>query len=164
MANAVKMLPFPVTSDSAELTLLWGRDIHGPQFGYRIPLMTGQKIPKSRYRKVASSRLSWLVTSVHFKNTVARSSVHSKIWSFPIILQLTLFWFSRCIIENDHNVEWSEDRTTGFLKWTDFSTFRDFQTVYEGEIWCLCTVTFGSKLNSRPVYCLQLYDTHRELL
>ena len=32
-------------------------------------------------------------------------------------------------------------------------------TVYEGEIWCLCTVTFGqknSKLNSRPVYCLQL--------
>ena len=43
MANAVKMLPFPVTSDSAELTLLWGRDIHGPQFGYRIPLMTDQK-------------------------------------------------------------------------------------------------------------------------
>ena len=33
-------------------------------------------------------------------------------------------------------------------------------TVYEGEIWCLCTVTFGqkgSKLNSKPVYCSRLY-------
>ena len=40
------------------------------------------------------------------------------------------------------------------------STFKDFQTVYEVEIWCLCTVTFGqksSKSNSRPVYGLQLY-------
>ena len=39
----------------------------------------------------------------------------------------------------------------------------DFQTVYEGEIWCLCTVTFGqksSKLNSRTVYCSQLYGTY----
>jgi hypothetical protein len=51
MANAVKMLPFPVTSDSAELTLLWGRDIHGPQFGYRISLMTGQKNPKIKTLK-----------------------------------------------------------------------------------------------------------------
>ena len=35
-----------------------------------------------------------------------------------------------------------------------------FQTVYKRQIWCLCTVTFGktsSKLNSRPVYCSQLY-------
>ena len=35
-----------------------------------------------------------------------------------------------------------------------------FQTVYEGEFWCLCTVTFGQngpQLNSRPVYCLKLY-------
>ena len=31
--------------------------------------------------------------SVHFKNTVARSSVLSKLWSFSIIYQLTLFWF-----------------------------------------------------------------------
>ena len=33
------------------------------------------------------------------------------------------------------------------------STFKDFQTVCEGEIWCSCTVTFGqksSKLNNRP--------------
>ena len=40
------------------------------------------------------------------------------------------------------------------------STFKDHQTVYEGEIWCLCTVIFGpksSKLNSRPVYCSRLY-------
>ena len=39
------------------------------------------------------------------------------------------------------------------------STPKDFQTVYEGEILCLCTVTFGQngpKLNSSPVYCLQL--------
>ena len=32
--------------------------------------------------------------SVHFKNTVARFSVLSKLWSFSIIHQLTLFWFS----------------------------------------------------------------------
>ena len=51
MANAVKMLPFPVTSDSAELTLLWGRDNHGPQFGYRISLMTGQKKPQNQDAK-----------------------------------------------------------------------------------------------------------------
>ena len=46
MANAVKMLPFPVTSDSAELTSLWGRGIHLCYFGYRISLMMGQKSPK----------------------------------------------------------------------------------------------------------------------
>ena len=37
-----------------------------------------------------------------------------------------------------------------------------FQTVYEGEFLCLCTVTFGQKgpkLNSRPVYWLQLYGS-----
>ena len=33
-----------------------------------------------------------IVKSVHFKNTVARFSVHSKLWSFSIIHQLTLFW------------------------------------------------------------------------
>ena len=35
-------------------------------------------------------------------------------------------------------------------------------SVYEGEIWCLCTGTFGqksSKLNSRSVYCSLLYGT-----
>ena len=35
------------------------------------------------------------------------------------------------------------------------STAKHFQNVYEGEIWCICTVTFGQnfpKLNSRPVY------------
>ena len=34
-----------------------------------------------------------------------------------------------------------------------------FQTVYEEEFWCLCTVTFGRngpKLNSRLVYCSRL--------
>ena len=42
-----------------------------------------------------------------------------------------------------------------------------FQTVCEGEIWCLCTVTFGPKsikLNSRPVYCSQLYGNTHELV
>ena len=46
------------------------------------------------------------------------------------------------------------------------STFKDFQTVYEGEIWCLCTVNFGpksSKLNSRPVYCSGLYGMCKKL-
>ena len=40
--------------------------------------------------------------------------------------------------------------------------FKDFQTVYEGEISCFCTVTFGPKslkLNSGPVYCSRLYGT-----
>ena len=46
------------------------------------------------------------------------------------------------------------------------STFNDFQTVYKGEIWCLCTVTFGqksSKLNSRPIYCSRPYGTWKLL-
>ena len=41
------------------------------------------------------------------------------------------------------------------------STFSDFQKAYEGEIWCLCTVTLGHeypKLNSRRVYCSWLYS------
>ena len=53
--------------------------------------------------------------SVHFKNIVARSSVRSKLWSFSIIHQLTLFWFNWCIIKNYHSCEWTEDRSTGFL-------------------------------------------------
>ena len=39
----------------------------------------------------------------------------------------------------------------------------DFQTAYEGEIWCLCTVTFGPKslkLNRRSVYCSRLYGIY----
>ena len=42
---------------------------------------------------------------------------------------------------------------------------KDFQTLYEGEIWFLCTVTFvqkSSKLNNRRVYCLQLYSNPNE--
>jgi hypothetical protein len=41
-----------------------------------------------------------------------------------------------------------------------------FQNVYEGEIWCLCTVTFGPKspkLNSRSVYCLRLYSIWKSI-
>ena len=38
--------------------------------------------------------------SVHFKNTVARSSVLSKLLSFSIIQQLTLFWFQLMLCWN----------------------------------------------------------------
>ena len=40
------------------------------------------------------------------------------------------------------------------------STPKHFQNIFEGEIWCLCTLTFGQtfpKLNSRLVYCWRLY-------
>ena len=40
--------------------------------------------------------------------------------------------------------------------------FHVFHCLWRG-IWWLCTVTFGHngpKLNSRPVYCSQLYGTH----
>ena len=45
------------------------------------------------------------------------------------------------------------------------STFKEFQTVCEGEIWCLCVVIFdqkNSKLNSGPVYCFWLYGTLKD--
>ena len=50
--------------------------------------------------------------SVHFKNTVARSSVHSKIWSFSTIHQI-FFWFSWCIIENERNFECNKQPPAG---------------------------------------------------
>ena len=34
-----------------------------------------------------------VLKSVHFKNSVTRSSFHSKLWPFSITHQLTLFWF-----------------------------------------------------------------------
>ena len=37
---------------------------------------------------------------------------------------------------------------------------KHFHNVYEGEILCFCTVTFGQKitrLTSRPVYCSRFY-------
>ena len=52
------------------------------------------------WRFLISNRLKQL-KSVHFKNTVARFSVVSKLWSFSIIHQLTLFWFQLVYIEND---------------------------------------------------------------
>ena len=50
-----------------------------------------------------------------------------------------------------------------YRKVASSSTFFDFQKAYEGEIWCLCTVTFDQKvpkLNSRPVYCSRLYGMY----
>ena len=47
--------------------------------------------------------------SVHFKETVARSSFLSKLWYFLIC------------IEKYHNFERNEDLATVFLKWTDFN-------------------------------------------
>ena len=60
--------------------------------------------------------------SVHFKNTVARSSVLSKFWSFSIINQLTLFWFQLMYYWNNHALESTEDLKTVFLKWSDYRT------------------------------------------
>ena len=45
------------------------------------------------------------------------------------------------------------------LSWS-VAYFQIFRRLMMGEIWCLCTVTFGQKvpkLNSRLVYCSQLY-------
>jgi hypothetical protein len=45
--------------------------------------------------------------------------------------------------------------TKGFYGHAPYTIKSHFQTVYEGEFWCLCTVTLeqnGPKLNSRPVY------------
>ena len=61
----------------------------------------------------------WFIKSVHFKNTVARSSFLSKLWSFSIQHQLNQNKVSWCI-ENDHNFERNEDRANFLLKWTDF--------------------------------------------
>ena len=41
------------------------------------------------------------------------------------------------------------------------SIFKDFQTVYEGEIWCLCTVTFDQEIQNWIVdrsSCSRLYS------
>ena len=50
-------------------------------------------------------------------------------------------------------------RKVVYVASSKLSWFKNFQTVCEGEIWCLCTMTFGQKslkLNSRPVYCHNL--------
>ena len=73
MANAVKMLPFPVTSDSAELTLLWGRGIHGRQFGYRIFFMMGRKKSQNQVTQRKS---------LHFMNTVCQKEPKCNFQSF----------------------------------------------------------------------------------
>ena len=57
----------------------------------------------------------------------------------------------KIILVKSSNIPWTKKVS---------STFQDFQTAYEGEIWCLRTMTYGqksSKLNSRPIYCSQLY-------
>ena len=51
------------------------------------------KMTKSNKKNGKHLKKSWFhLKSVHFKNTVARSTVLSKLWSFSIIHQLTLFW------------------------------------------------------------------------
>ena len=59
--------------------------------------------------------------SIHFKNTITRSSFHLKLWPFSIIHHLTSKKVRWCIIENGHSFEWNEDYVTVFLKWIDFS-------------------------------------------
>ena len=65
------------------------------------------------------------IKSVHFKNTVKRSSVLSKLWSFSICnasAEIETKSADVFIIENNHNFDTTEDRATVLLKWTDFST------------------------------------------
>ena len=62
---------------------------------------------------IETARLSYEVfvhvKSVHFKNTVTQSSVHSKLWSFSIIISWHKKSADVCITENDNNFEWTED-------------------------------------------------------
>ena len=66
-------------------------------FFYYVLHLTHNKSQK----KLSKKKYGWklmILKSVHFKNTVARSSVLSKLWSlkrwFLIIHQLTLFWLA----------------------------------------------------------------------
>ena len=47
----------------------------------------------TKYKKNLPLRFDVYLKSAHFKNTVALSSVLSKLWSFSIIHRLILFWF-----------------------------------------------------------------------
>ena len=58
-----------------------------------------------------------MLKSVHIKNTVAGSSVLSKLWSADFVLISA----DVHIIENYHNIDRTEDHATVFLKWADFN-------------------------------------------
>ena len=60
--------------------------------------------------------------SVHFKNTVTRSSFHSKLWPFSIIHQLKSKQSQLNYYWKRSYFEWNEDLVTVFLKWTDFKS------------------------------------------
>ena len=64
-----------------------------------------KRTPKTKWliTKVTITVLLQQVKSVHFKDTVARFSVLSKLWSFSIIYQLKSK--QRIIIENYHNFD-----------------------------------------------------------
>ena len=43
------------------------------------------------------------------------------------------------------------------------NTPKDFQALYEGEIWSLCTVTFGQKSPNLQLYSIYIYIYSHEL-
>ena len=98
-------------------------------------------------------QFSWIIFVVHFlRIDNFKCKVSSQIGAIcfhdlnPI--HLTIFHIKLCTIKSR--------AVDCFVRMTS----KDFQTVQEVEVWCLCTVTFcqlSSKLISRPVYCSRLY-------
>ena len=90
-------------------------------------------------------------------------SSHPYYWlpqsSSPSCIAVKLLW---CFVFLWALMLWSMIIVCMYHKVLVNTTFNDFQTVYEGEFWCLCTVTFcqkSSKLNSRSVHCSWLCGT-----
>ena len=138
---SVGKLVFPSRKSTKRLPLAWCVELNCSLFITRFPfyffLFVAVQAPSSslwswgpfiHYIK-ANFLMSWKkcglmsIKSVHFKNPVMRSSFLSKSLSFTIQHQLNQNKVSWCNIniENDNNFERNEDRTTVFLKWTDFS-------------------------------------------
>ena len=102
-----------------------------------------------RKKKWRFFRIQWLQLGFVLTNFAVT------LWSILCYICISVNESRSDLIQN-----WIPTRRSGAVDVLNSSTFYDCQTVYEGEIWCLCTVTCGqksSKLNSIPVYCSQLY-------
>ena len=93
-----------------------------------------------------------MISRIHKKKQCRR-----KVWnSGGVHVVIQGLWRKRfCFTESNFLFKKSD----GIVKVS--STFSDFQKAYEGEIWYLCTMTFGQKvpkLNCRLVYCSRLYS------
>ena len=64
----------------------------------------------------------WYFLLIQLKSVHLKETVQSKLWSFPITSQLTSKQVSLCIIENNHNFGWTEDRATVSLHWIDLNS------------------------------------------